>query len=146
MNMSVNGMGGGSAPMTMSGASMRSPPPQRMAKLYDKIDTSGSGSITKAQFEQAFASLKSPPAIQVAGIDALWEKLDPKGSGAVSKEEFIKNMTAEMGHLQRAPQGPPPGNAQNAPPPPPPPSQTIAASMRQFNMFTQTGWNVNITA
>jgi hypothetical protein len=30
------------------------PPQQKMSTLFDSIDTSGSGSITQAQFQQAF--------------------------------------------------------------------------------------------
>jgi hypothetical protein len=83
------------------------PPEQKMATLFDKIDSSGSGSITKAQFEQAFASMHPPPAIKAMGADAIFGKLDPNGTGSVSKQDFTQGMTQLMqqvhkGHHHRA--------------------------------------------
>lgn len=69
-------------------------PQQKMANLFQQIDTAGSGRITKAQFEQAFNKGVLPPAVKAAGVDAAFSKLDPSGSGSVSKQEFIKGMEA----------------------------------------------------
>lgn len=69
-------------------------PQQKMANLFQQIDTSNSGRITKAQFEQAFNKGVLPPAIKAAGVDAAFSKLDPSGSGSVSKQDFIKGMEA----------------------------------------------------
>ena len=41
----VSGASGGYGIQTMSGASARMPPAAKMASLFNKIDTSGSGSI-----------------------------------------------------------------------------------------------------
>lgn len=98
MSMAISGMGGAAKPQAMSGASMRTPPTQKMSTLFDKIDTSGSGKITKAQFEQAFQNLKSPQSAKAAGADAIFAKLDPNGTGSVSKQDFVNGMKAMMTH------------------------------------------------
>jgi hypothetical protein len=72
-----------------------------MANLFQQIDSSGSGSITKAQFEQAFQTANPPRAVQQAGADAIWEKLDPSGSGSVSKQDFTSGMTSAMSQLRQ---------------------------------------------
>lgn len=69
-------------------------PQQKMANLFQQIDTTNSGRITKAQFEQAFNKGVLPPAVKAAGVDAAFSKLDPSGSGSVSKQDFIKGMEA----------------------------------------------------
>lgn len=69
-------------------------PQQKMANLFQQIDTTNSGRITRAQFEQAFNKGVLPPAVKAAGVDAAFSKLDPSGSGSVSKQDFIKGMEA----------------------------------------------------
>ena len=73
---------------------------QQLGNLFDSIDTSGSGTITKDQFEQAFSSLKLPPALKNAGADAVWAKLDPNGTGSVSKAYFVKDLPAALQQLR----------------------------------------------
>jgi Ca2+-binding EF-hand superfamily protein len=75
---------------------MRKSPTQKMENLFQKIDTSGSGSITKSQFEQAFQSMNPSKGFQQAGADAVWAKLDPNGTGSVSKQDFVSGMTSMM--------------------------------------------------
>jgi hypothetical protein len=75
-------------------------PPQKMASLFDKIDTTSSGSITKSQFEQALQSSKAPANFTAAGADTLWSKLDPKGTGSVSKQDFTTQMTSLQAQLK----------------------------------------------
>ena len=101
MNMAVSGMGGAAAAQAMSGASMPKSPTQKMSNLFDSIDTSGSGSITKAQFEQAFQTQNPPKAFQQEGADAVWAKLDPNGTGSVSKQDFVTGMTSQMSQLRQ---------------------------------------------
>ena len=62
MSMSVAAVGGAGNPHIISGASGNMPPNQKMASLFNSIDTSGAGSINQAQFNQAFQTL-SPPAV-----------------------------------------------------------------------------------
>lgn len=69
-------------------------PQQKIANLFQQIDTAGSGHITKAQFVQAFDKVAMPPAVKAAGAEAAFSKLDPTGSGSVSKQDFIKGMEA----------------------------------------------------
>ena len=112
----------------MSGASMRMPPAQKMSALFDKIDTSGSGTITKSQFEQAFQTMNPPKGFQQSGADATWAKLDPNGTGSVSKQNFVSGMTSQIsqmrqGHHHHA------GSGNNAPSP----STTVNLSLAALN-------------
>lgn len=84
----------------VSGASSSGPPQQKMSSLFDSIGTSGSGSITQAQFEQAFQS-KSPPGVfQKQGADAIFAALDPNGTGSVSRHDFVSTMSKLMASLR----------------------------------------------
>ncbi len=129
---------------------MRMPPSQKMANLFQQIDTSGSGSITKAQFEQAFQTMNPPPALKAEGADAVFAKLDPNGTGNVSKQDFVKGMTSMTSHIRshhhhgghmHASQG-------NSP------TQTVSASLQSLNDLGgstspdsfATGTNVDIKA
>jgi Ca2+-binding EF-hand superfamily protein len=102
MSMSISGSGGPAGPMAMSGASMRMPPQQKMTNLYQQIDTAGTGSITKSQLTQAFATLNPPPAFKNAGVDAVYRKLDPNNTGSVSKADFVNGMKSMMVSLRSA--------------------------------------------
>ena len=81
---------------SLSGASSRMSPSQKFSNAFDQIDTSGSGTITKSQFEQAFSSLKMPASVRNQGADAIFSKLDPSNSGSVSKQDFISGLTDQM--------------------------------------------------
>ena len=71
-SMDITGVGAASGMHAVSGASSSGPPQQKMSSLFDSIDTSGSGSITQAQFDQAFQT-KNPPAVfQKQGADAIF--------------------------------------------------------------------------
>jgi len=96
--MDITGVGAAGGMHAVSGASSSGPPQQKMSDLFDSIDTSGSGSITKSQFEQAFQS-KNPPAVfQKQGADAIFAALDPSGTGSVSKQDFVSGMKTADGH------------------------------------------------
>ena len=92
---------GASMPQVISGTSARMSPAQKMSTLFDKIDTSGSGTITKAQFEQAFQNLTPPKGVQQMGADGIWARLDPNGTGSVSKQDFVSNMTSLMSQVRQ---------------------------------------------
>lgn len=100
MSSAISSIGGGYSPQVVSGASMRQPPSQKMSQLFDKIDTSGSGSITKAQFESAFQTMNPPAGIKSMGADAIFNQLDPNGTGNVSKQDFINGMKNVMEQLR----------------------------------------------
>jgi Ca2+-binding EF-hand superfamily protein len=102
--MSVSGVGGVS-PMIMSGASMRMPPQQKMTNLYNMIDTAGTGSISKSQFQTAFQTLNPPAPFKRAGVDAVFAQLDPNNTGSVSKADFIAGMQRLMVSLRAKPAG-----------------------------------------
>ena len=104
MSISAVGVGAPTTMHAMSGASgAGSPPRQKMTGLFDSMDTAGSGSVTQAQFNAAFAT-KGPPAVfQNAGADAIWSSLDPNGTGSVRKDSFVSTMSGLMGSLRAAP-------------------------------------------
>jgi hypothetical protein len=98
--MDISGVSAAGGLHSVSGASSSGPPQQKMSSLFDSIDTSGSGSITQAQFDQAFQS-KNPPAVfQKQGADALFASLDPNGTGSVSKQDFVAGMSKLMASLR----------------------------------------------
>lgn len=100
MSMDVTAAAAAPAMHAMSGASWSGPPQQKMSNLFDAIDTSGSGAITKAQFEQAFQTKNPPNVFQAQGADAIFAKLDPNGTGSVSKKDFVSTMTQLMASLR----------------------------------------------
>lgn len=101
MSISVTAYGNTGASSAVSGASMRMPPQQKMSSLYNQIDTSGAGSITQTQFNQAFQTLNPPTAFKNAGATAVWNALDPSGSGQVSQQNFINGMKDLMVQLRQ---------------------------------------------
>ena len=100
LQMDITGVGAASGMHAVSGASSSGPPQQKMSSLFDSIDTSGAGSISQAQFDQAFQS-KNPPAVfQQRGADAIFAALDPNGTGSVSKQDFVAGMAKLMASLR----------------------------------------------
>jgi hypothetical protein len=98
--MDISGVSAAGGIHAVSGASSSGPPAQKMSSLFDSIDTSGSGSITQSQFDQAFQT-KNPPAVfQNQGADAIFASLDPKGTGSVSKQDFVSGMSRLMASLR----------------------------------------------
>src|ERR1035437_10238338 len=87
--MDISGVGAAGGMHAVSGASSSGPPQQKMSSLFDAIDTSGSGSITQSQFDQAFQSKNPPSVFQKQGADAIFAALDPNGTGSVSKQDFV---------------------------------------------------------
>lgn len=94
-------------PRHMTGASVTAASTQKMSNLFDKIknaseagntaektkESAGGESITKAQFEKAFNTMKTPAGFKSMGADAVFAKLDPNKTGSVSKQDFVKTMT-----------------------------------------------------
>lgn len=100
MSMSISGAGGLGGMSAMSGASSRLPHGQKMSKLFDKIDVSKSGSVTKDQLAQAMQTMKAPAAFKNMGVDAIFKQLDPNGTGSVSKQGFVQGMAQLMHQLR----------------------------------------------
>ena len=88
----ISNMREAAVPPAKSGVSKPVSPQQKIANLFQQIDTAGTGRITKVQFEQAFSKLNPPEAVKAMGANAAFSKLDPTGSGSVSKQDFIKGM------------------------------------------------------
>ena len=123
--MDVTGVGAAGGMHAVSGASTSGPPQQKMSDLFDSIDTSGSGSITQAQFDQAFQS-KNPPAVfQNQGAAAIFSTLDPGGTGSVSKADFVSTMSKLMASLR----------ADNAGQSGSQPSASLTASLQSLNQI-----------
>lgn len=99
--MSISHVNGAAAPAIMSGASASMPPQQKMTNLFDQIDQSQSGTITRSQFSQAFQTMNPPKVFQQAGQDAVWGRLDPNGSGQVSQQDFVGAMKSLMSELRQ---------------------------------------------
>jgi hypothetical protein len=123
--MDITGITSSSGLHAVSGASYGAPPQQKMSNLFDSIDTSGSGSITQAQFEQAFQSKNPPSVFQKQGADAIYAALDPTGSGSVSKQDFVSTMSKLMASLRAD------GSASSASQP----ADTLTASLQALNQI-----------
>ena len=100
MSMNITGANLYGTAQVWSGASAPMSPNQKMSNLFDAIDTSGTGTISKSQFEQAFQSMNPPGNFQAAGVDSIWSKLDPNGTGSVSKQDFVNGMAEMMKQLR----------------------------------------------
>jgi hypothetical protein len=100
MSFSVSSVAAAATPQVWSGASARMAPPQKMTALFASIDSSGSGSITRAQFDQAFQANNPPAAFKAMGADAVFNAIAPAGSDSVSKDDFVQGMTSLMGKLK----------------------------------------------
>jgi Ca2+-binding EF-hand superfamily protein len=98
--MNVSGIAPASGLNVVSGASNSAPPQQKMSNLFDSTDTAGSGTITQAQFAQAFQTQNPPAVFQKQGADGTWAALDPSGSGTVSKQDFVSTMSKLMVSLR----------------------------------------------
>ncbi len=141
--MSVSGISGGSQPYVSTGASMSMPPQQKMSQLYDKIDTTNSGSVSQSQFNRAFQTMNPPAKLQAMGADQIWSKLDPSGTGSVSKHDFVNTMkgVTQGGHHRHHRSGVAGGSAQAG--------QTAASATQALNSAGTTpasGASVNIVA
>lgn len=71
-----------------------------MGNLFDNIDTSGSGAITKSQLAAAVQTQNPPPGFKAMGADAIFAQLDPNNTGSVSKSDFVGGMTALMSSMR----------------------------------------------
>jgi hypothetical protein len=126
--MDVAGIASSSGLHAVSGASYGAPPQQKMSNLFDSIDTSGSGSITQSQFEQAFQTQNPPAVFQQQGADTIFASLDPSGTGSVSKQDFVSTMSQLMASLRAD------GSAQSGSQP----ADTLTASLQSLNQIDPT--------
>ena len=126
--MDVSGIASATGLNAVSGASYSAPPQQKMSNLFDSIDTTGSGSITQAQFTQAFQTQNPPQVFQQKGADAVYAALDPSGSGSVSKQDFVSTMSSLMVSLRA--EGAGQSSSQS--------SASISASLQSLNQIDPT--------
>lgn len=125
MTMDIGGVGNSGALHVMSGASAGMPPQEKMSRLFDQIDSSGSGNISQAQFAQAFQSFDPPAVFQQQGADAIFSTLDPNGTGTVGKQDFVNGMSRLMVSLRAE------GGSSSAPGPSP--SDSVNGSLQVVN-------------
>jgi hypothetical protein len=125
-------------------------PQQKISNLFQKIDSSGTGRITKAQFEQAFNTLNLPESVKGIGHEAAFSKLDPNGTGVVSKQEFIRGMETLMSPRTHAVRKDSPAEAKATAAtkvqPSNPVSQSTPLNLPLPNGVGVTGNTINITA
>lgn len=137
MSSAISGLG--MPPQAMTGASMYMPPAQKMFDLFSQIDTSSSGSITKAQFDLAFSALNPPAGFKSMGADAVFAELDPNGTGAVSKLDFKNGMLQMMAQIRQQ------RHESMTQEQTPTPVQTIDTSLDSLNQLV-IGSNIDTTA
>jgi hypothetical protein len=98
----ITNMRAASMPKVVSGGSSPVSAQQKISNMFNQIDSTGTGRITKEQFEQAFNKLNLPASVKGMGLEAAFSKLDPSGSGVVSKQDFIKGMESLMAKVGSA--------------------------------------------
>ncbi len=125
-------------------------PHQRISNLFQQIDSSGTGRITKAQFDQAFNKLNLPESVKGIGQDAAFSKLDPEGTGVVSKQEFMRGMESLMTQRTHQARKDSPAEAKSTPAnkvqASNPVSQSASLNLPLPNVMGSTGNTINITA
>jgi hypothetical protein len=139
----------------------RAAPPDSIASLYRQIDSAGTGSITRSQFQQAFANTAPPAAIKAIGVEAAFKKLDPQGTGVVTRQDFIKGMSSLMAAAPKeapavnkpavvnnasATEAKPVTSSATAPNPPASPVPSVAVGMTPAANGSMIGGNINIKA
>jgi hypothetical protein len=122
MTSAISGVGANWAAQAMTGASMRSSPAQKMSNLFSQIDTGNTGSISKAQFTQAFNALNPPSSFK-----------------AITKQEFVSGMTQMMSEVRQQKHQ---AYAQQAAATP---AQTIDASLSGMSQLA-IGSHINVKA
>jgi len=137
MTIDLSGIGATSGTHAVSGASWGAPPQQKMSNLFDSIDTGGAGSITNAQFDQAFQARNPPAVFQLQGAGATFAALDPNGTGSVSKPDFVAGMSRMMVSLRAEAAGTAAGPAT------PSPTATLAASTQALNQVEPSAISPN---
>ena len=133
MSMGIAAAGGSGGHWAVSGASGYSTPTAKMSNLYSQIDSSGSGTISQAQFNQAFATKNPPGVFKAAGATSVFKQLDPKGTGSVSQADFVTGMTGLMRSLRGA--GPSATTSTLATSQAASPSDTLATSLASLNQL-----------
>ena len=88
-------------PSSVSGASMRMSPSQKMSNLFDTMDANGTGAVTQSQLSQALQTQNPPAGFKSVGADAIFAKLDVNGTGSVSKADFVDGMTSLMSAMRQ---------------------------------------------
>ena len=82
---------------TYTGASgARIPASTKMANLFDRIDNSGAGVITRSQFDAVFQTMQPPRDFKSRGADAIWSSVTSGQAGGITKTDFISGMLAQM--------------------------------------------------
>ena len=101
MSFSIGAIGGPAHAQAVTGASPGMSPQQKMTNLYNNIDTNHSGSISQAQFNQAFATQNPPNVFKAAGAEAVWSGLKSDATGQVSRNDFVNGMKNMMVQLRQ---------------------------------------------
>jgi len=126
MSISIGAVSDASILDAVSGASGNMPPNQKMSNLFNAIDTSGAGSITQVQFNQAFQTQNPPAVFKAQGPDAIWSALDQNNTGSVAKQDFVNTMKNLMVQLRADSSTPTSVVA---------PGQTVDASLQSLNVL-----------
>jgi Ca2+-binding EF-hand superfamily protein len=98
-------------------------------QLFSQLGSSGDGTLTKAELEQAVT--KNGGTTQAA--DALWAKLDPSGASSITEQQFAANLPQPGSGSDGSDSGNSVQDAMAAllkdmPPPPPPPTGADGAN------------------
>lgn len=101
MGMAISRMGGAGTFRVMPVANSPKSATQKIADLFKKIDIANSGTVTKAQFKQAFHLINPPPTFKAMGVDIIFDRLDLKATGAISQQDFVYGMKVLMKEINQ---------------------------------------------
>ena len=100
MSLTVSGVAASRYAREVSGGAHAPTASQKMSSVFDKIDVSGTGSITRAQLAQKFKGLNLPEGIKALGPDAVFSALDQSKTGSVDKKKFSSGMIKLLSTLK----------------------------------------------
>jgi len=126
MAMEISGAMSLSKPQITSGASSRMGPSKKMSNLFEKIDSQGTGSVSREQFNKAFETLNPPKRFKSMSADQVFDQLTTNKTNSVAKSDFVSAMTQLSRSLIQG-QSQQPASAAAAP------SQTLMTSLQSFN-------------
>jgi Ca2+-binding EF-hand superfamily protein len=110
MTMSISALSNNRTAHSVSGANSTTTSTKKASSLFDQMDVTGIGSVSRNQFARNFKSLNLPSGIKSLGADKVFSALDASGKGAIGKKEFssgmIKMLSALNASQTSAPQTP----------------------------------------
>jgi Ca2+-binding EF-hand superfamily protein len=102
MTMSISALSNNRTVHSISGANFSTTSAKKASSLFDQMDPTGTGSVSRSQFARSFKSLNLPDGIKGLGANTVFSSLDTGGKGAIGKKEFSSGMMKLLSTLNAA--------------------------------------------